>query len=158
MAENETINDEVQLVVFRLGQEEYGVSIMQVQEIKKVTEITRVPYTQPYIKGVINLRGSVLPVMDLRLRLSLPQTDYTEDTRIMIAKVNDTPIGMIVDAVSEVMTLSQNQIEPPQSIVSGIAAQYLSGVGKQDNRLIIMLNLDEIISGREAIKTVQANS
>jgi len=144
--------NDIQLVVFKLGREEYGVSILQVQEIKRITEITRVPHSPDYIKGVMNLRGSVLPVIDLKKRLSLPPEEYTEDTRIIIIKVEEIVVGMIVDAVSEVTTIDQNSIEPPQAVVGGIAADYLSGVGKLENRLLILLNTDAIIGMGQEVK------
>ncbi|MBP2635834.1 MAG: cheW 1 [Firmicutes bacterium] len=152
MSEATYSGNDIQLVVFKLGREEYGVSILQVQEIKRITEITRVPHSPDYIKGVMNLRGSVLPVIDLKKRLSLPPEEYTEDTRIIIIKVEEIVVGMIVDAVSEVTTIDQNSIEPPQAVVGGIAADYLSGVGKLENRLLILLNTDAIIGMGQEVK------
>ncbi|HWR43144.1 chemotaxis protein CheW [Sporomusa sp.] len=152
MSEVTYSGNEIQLVVFKLGREEYGVSILQVQEIKRMTDITRVPHSPDYIKGVMNLRGSVLPVIDLKKRLNLPPQDYTDDTRIIIVKVEDITIGMIVDAVSEVTTIDQMSIEPPQAVVGGIAADYLSGVGKMENRLLILLNADAIIGIGQEVK------
>ncbi|MDD4602102.1 Chemotaxis protein CheW [bioreactor metagenome] len=145
MSEKTYADGEVQLVVFKLGREEYGIGILQVQEIKRMTDITRVPHTPQYIKGVINLRGSVLPVLDLRKRLNLPAQDDCDATRIIIVKVEDITVGMIVDSVSEVTALNQDHIELPSTVVGGVAANYLSGVGKQDDRLLILLNLNEII-------------
>lgn len=145
MSEQKYSDSEVQLVIFKLGREEYGVSILQVQEIKRITDITRVPHTPDYIKGVINLRGSVLPVIDLKNRLNLSQQAITEDTRIIIVKVAELSIGMVVDAVSEVMTISQENIDSPDVVAGSVSANYLSGVGKLDNRLLILLNLEEII-------------
>lgn len=152
MAESTYSGNDIQLVVFKLGREEYGVSILQVQEIKRITEITRVPHSPDYIKGVMNLRGSVLPVIDLKKRLNLPPEEYTDDTRIIIIKVEDITVGMIVDAVSEVTTIDQSNIEPPQAVVGGIAADYLSGVGKLENRLLILLNTDAIIGIGQEVK------
>lgn len=145
MADNEFIDNEIQLVVFKLGREEYGVSILQVQEIKRMMDITRVPHSPDFIKGVINLRGSVLPVIDLKKRLDLPPADYTDDTRIIIVKVDELVVGLIVDAVSEVSTISSGNIEPPAMVASGVSAQYLQGVGKQDDKLLILLNLPAIV-------------
>ncbi|WP_378951871.1 chemotaxis protein CheW [Pelosinus sp. sgz500959] len=151
MLEQEYANREIQLVIFKLGKEEYGVSILQVQEIKRITEITRVPHTPEYIKGVINLRGSVLPVIDLKRRLNLPQQELTENTRIIIVKVKEISVGMIVDAVSEVMTINQENIDSPDVVAGSVSANYLSGVGKLENRLLILLNLEEITGiGQEA--------
>jgi len=145
MSEQTYSSGEIQLVVFKLGLEEYGVNILQVQEIKRITEITRVPHTPEYIKGVINLRGSVLPVIDLKIRLNLPQQVSTEDGRIIIVKVKEISVGMMVDAVSEVMTINEENIDSPNVVAGSVAANYLSGVGKLDNRLLILLNLETII-------------
>ena len=145
MSEQTYSSGEIQLVVFKLGLEEYGVNILQVQEIKRITEITRVPHTPEYIKGVINLRGSVLPVIDLKIRLNLPQQVSTEDGRNIIVKVKEISVGMMVDAVSEVMTINEENIDSPNVVAGSVAANYLSGVGKLDNRLLILLNLETII-------------
>jgi purine-binding chemotaxis protein CheW len=154
MDEMNRASDEIQLVVFRLGREDYGTSILQVQEIKRMMEITRVPHAPEFIKGVINLRGSVLPVLDLKQRLELPSEEYTDSTRIIIVKVEDVTVGIIVDAVSEVTTIKTDSIEPPQTVVTGVNTQYLSGVGKLDDRLLILLNLEAIIGlGADAGKT-----
>lgn len=152
MAEQTYSSGEIQLVVFKLGREEYGISILQVQEIKRMTDITRVPRTPDYIEGVINLRGSVLPVIDLKKRLDLPHQDDTEDTRIIIVKIEDIAVGMIVDAVSEVMAINGENIEAPDTVVGGVSTNYLSGVGKQDNRLLILLNLEAIIGIGQEVK------
>ena len=145
MAETVLVGEEQQLVVFKLAEEEYAVSILQVQEIKRMTEITRVPHTPDYLKGVMNLRGSVLPVIDLKKRLNLPQKDYTDDTRIIIVKAVEIAVGLIVDAVSEVTAVQAEQIEPPQAVTGNIGENYISGVGKLENRLLILLNLEELI-------------
>lgn len=137
---------ESQLVVFKLGKEEYGVSILQVQEIKRMTDITRVPHTPEYIKGVINLRGSVLPVLDLKKRLCLPNAEYTEDTRIIIVNLDDLAVGLIVDGVSEVTAIAAEQIDSSQSVAGTDGSSFISGVGKLDNRLLILLDLESIIN------------
>ena len=154
MSEQTYLDSEIQLVVFKLGGEEYGVSILQVQEIKRITEITRVPHTPEYIKGVINLRGNVLPVIDLKKRLNLPQQEITEEARIIIVKVNEISVGMMVDAVSEVMTINQQNIDSPDVVAGSVSSNYLSGVGKLDNRLLILLNLETIIGIEAEIKPV----
>ena len=140
----ETVN-EVQLVAFKLLDEEYGVSILNVQEIRDMTDITRVPYAPDYIKGVINLRGSVLPVIDVKKRIGLADAPYTPKTRIIIMKLQDISIGMIVDAVTEVLTVDGNHAAPPKSISNDARNKYINGIGNVDGRLVIMLNLDEIV-------------
>jgi purine-binding chemotaxis protein CheW len=153
MEEEIMTQTEIQLVAFKLGREEYGVSILQVVEIKRMTDITRVPYTPDYIRGVMNLRGSVLPVLDLKKRLGLESNEITDDTRIVIVKVDDLSVGLIVDAVSEVMTIAQENIENSQTVVTSVAANYLDGVGKLENRLLILLNLEAIIGiNQETVK------
>jgi len=152
MSELTYFGNEIHLVVFKLGREEYGVNILQVQEIKRMTEITRVPHSPDYIKGVMNLRGSVLPVIDLKRRLNIPPQEHTEDTRIIIIKVEEIAVGMIVDAVSEVTIINQSDIEPPHTVVVGVTADYISGVGKLENRLLILLRSDVIIGIGQELK------
>ena len=145
MANEETKqNDEVQVVAFKLRDEEYGVSILNVQEIRNMTDITRVPFAADFIKGVINLRGSVLPVIDLKKRLGLAETPYTDSTRIVTVTVDDLHVGMLVDAVTEVMTITSKPIDAKKSI-NAKDTRFLSGIGNVEGRLIIMLNLEEIV-------------
>ncbi len=117
-----------------------------------MTDITRVPFASDFIKGVINLRGSVLPVIDLKRRLGLLDTPYTSDTRIVIVKSEDIEVGMIVDAVTEVITLDTEHIEATKTVSAGERSQFIRGIGKMDDRLIIMLNLDEIVGVSDEIK------
>ena len=149
MANNENTNvateESMQVVAFKLRNEEYGVSILNVQEIRNLTDITRVPFAQDFIKGVINLRGSVLPVIDLKERLGLEETPYTQDTRIVTVTVGDLHVGMLVDAVTEVLTLTAKPIDAKKAINGKELTRFLSGIGNIDGRLIIMLNLEEII-------------
>ena len=145
------IQGEVQVVAFRLRKEEYGFNILNVQEIKGLTDITRVPFASDFIKGVINLRGSVLPVIDLKRRLGLQDTPYTDSTRIIIVKIDDVSVGMLVDAVSEVITLDPSHIDTTKS-VDNESSRFILGIGKSEDRLIIMLNLNEIIGLSEEAK------
>jgi purine-binding chemotaxis protein CheW len=139
----------IQLVTFRLGSEEYGIDIMKVQEIIRIQSITRVPQMPAFIEGVINLRGSVIPVLDLRKRFEMEGTAIDHEARIVIVNVDGRTIGVVVDAVSEVKRLSESQIEPPPPVVAGIGHEYLRGVGKLDGRLIILLDLEKILSSEE---------
>ena len=148
MANNENnvaAEENLQVVAFKLRNEEYGVSILNVQEIRNLTDITRVPFAQDFIKGVINLRGSVLPVIDLKQRLGLEETPYTDDTRIVTVTVDDLHVGMLVDAVPEVLTLTAKPIDAKKAVNGKELTKFLSGIGNIDGRLIIMLNLEEII-------------
>ena len=138
-------NDEVQVVAFKLRDEEYGVSILNVQEIRNMTDITRVPFAADFIKGVINLRGSVLPVIDLKKRLGLAETPYTENTRIVTVTIDELHVGMLVDAVTEVLTIGSKTVDTKKATNDRSGSRFLNGIGNVDGRLIIMLNLEEII-------------
>lgn len=139
----------LQLVAFRLGTEEYGVEIMKVQEIIRIQSITRVPQMPAFIEGVINLRGSVIPVLDLRKRFAMEATTIGHEARIVIVSIDGRIIGVIVDAVSEVKRIPESQIDPPPPVMAGIGREYLRGVGKLDGRLIILLDLERILSNEE---------
>ncbi len=142
---------EIQVVAFKLRKEEYSLNILNVQEIKGLTDITRVPYASDFIKGVINLRGSVLPVIDLKKRLGLMDTPYTDDTRIVIVKVDEVSVGMIVDEVTEVLVFDQNEIEVAKAVDNEIG-RFISGIGKLDDRLVIMLDLNAIVGLTDELK------
>ncbi len=148
MAEDiKTESNEIQVVAFKLRKEEYGFSILNVKEIRGLTDITRVPFAPDFVKGVINLRGSVLPVIDLKKRLGLQPIEYTDSTRILIVQSDGIDVGMIVDAVTEVLTIDAANIDSVKQ--SDSESRFLTGVGKIDDRLIIMLSLDEIIGSIE---------
>lgn len=142
---------EIQVVAFKLRKEEYSFNILNVQEIKGLTDITRVPYASDFIKGVINLRGSVLPVIDLKKRLGLMDTPYTDDTRIVIVKVDDISVGMLVDEVTEVLVFNQSEIEVAKSVDNEIG-RFISGIGKLGDRLVIMLDLNAIVGLTDELK------
>ena len=150
--EKKAIMEDVQVAAFKLLKEEYGVNILNVQEIKVLTDITRVPFAPDYIKGVINLRGSVLPVIDLKRRIGLEDAPYTDATRIVIMKIGEFSIGMIVDAVTEVLTISGRDINPAKDVSASTSTRFVSSIGNIDARLIIMLNLDEIVDLPEDMK------
>ncbi len=142
------IDDELhQLVIFNLGVEEFGVNIMQVQEIIRMPDITRIPRSPDYIKGVINLRGKIIVVMDLDRRFGMKETEMTDESRIVVVDIEGTIIGLVVDSVSEVIRLKGSSIEhTPEIITQKINADYLKGVGKMEDRLLILLNLENIIT------------
>ncbi len=133
-----------QFVTFKLDKEEYGVDIQSVSIIEKMMPITRVPKTPSYIKGVINLRGEIVPVMDLRARFDLNQSEETDDTRIIIVKVDEVVFGFIVDAVSEVLQLSGSAIESTSSLKENANIDFIYGIGKVDERIVILLNLERL--------------
>ncbi|MCG8450881.1 MAG: chemotaxis protein CheW [Pirellulales bacterium] len=136
----------MQLVSFQLGHEEYGIIITKVQEIILMGEITRIPQAPSYIKGLINLRSNVIPIVDLRLRFGLDEAEPTDETRIMVVNVKDKTVGLIVDAVSEVLRIAEDQVTPPPPAVSGLGHEYLTGLVRLGEKLLVMLDIDKIIS------------
>ena len=147
MAEEKNIaGEERQLVVFDLAHEAYGVDIMAVQSIIRMQAITKVPRTMHYVEGVINLRGTVIPVVDLRKRFGLVVTDETKDSRIVVVDINGQEVGMIVDAVTEVLRVSGDAIEPPSSVIAGADSAYLLGIAKLEDKLVILLDLDQVFT------------
>lgn len=147
------MGEDIKVIVFALGTEEYGVEVDSVKTIERLSPITRVPKTYHFVKGVINLRGVVVPVIDLRGRFGLPETEHTEHTRIIIVNVNEMEVGFIVDTANDVIDLNTDLIESPPEVVGGIKAKYLRGVAKVGNdRLLIMLNLPEVLNKQEIIQ------
>jgi len=143
-------NERLQLVSFRLGSEEFGVNILEVQEIIRVVEITRVPQTPSFVEGVINLRGRVVPIIDLRKRLGFAAAEHDKNTRIVVVTIDGNILGMVVDSVSEVLRVPLTAIEPPPDfIVSGVEAEFITGVAKLEDRLLLSLDLSKIIGAVE---------
>lgn len=149
MLEHKDTVEEIKVIVFRLNDEEYGVEVSQVRSIEKMQNITRVPRTPEFVKGVINLRGIVTPIVNLKTRFNLGEEQYTDATRIIIVAVEDMEVGLIVDAANDVIDIPVNTIEQPPAVVGGIKATYLRGVAKLHDRLLIMLNLDKVLSPEE---------
>ena len=141
--------DEQQLVVFHLGAELYGVEIARVHEIIRLMQVTRVPRAPSFVEGVINLRGKVIPVVDLRRRFGLPQADHTRASRIVVVELSEQVVGIIVDGVSEVLRVNTATIEPPSPVVAGIDSEYLSGIAKVGEQLVILLDLDRVLAREE---------
>lgn len=143
----ETRSEELlQLVVFQLDEEEFGLDIMQVQEIIRIPDITRIPHSPDYVKGVINLRGKIITVVNLDKRFGMRQKEHDENSRIIVAEVDENVVGMVVDSVSEVMRLATSSVESvPDIISSKINANYLKGVGKLENRMLILLDISKVV-------------
>lgn len=139
----------LQLVTFSIGEEEFGVDILKVQEIIRTMEITRVPRAPEFVEGVINLRGKVIPIIDLRRRFGLMSRDHDKHTRIIVIEINQMIVGFVVDSVSEVLRIPANTVEPPPPVVAGLESEYINGVGKLEDRLLILLDLDRLLSGEE---------
>jgi purine-binding chemotaxis protein CheW len=141
--------DERQLVVFQLGAEFYGVDIARVHEIIRLQSITRVPRAPAFVEGVINLRGKVIPVVDLRRRFGLESSEHTRASRIVVVEIGDNVVGVIVDGVSEVLRVTGASVEPPSPVVAGIESEYIHGIAKLDDRLVILLDLDRVLAQAE---------
>jgi len=142
-------NELLQLVTFGIGEEEFGIDILKVQEIIRTMAIAKVPNSPPYVEGVINLRGKVIPVIDLRSRFNMGYRSHDNHTRIIVLELHGMIIGFVVDEVSEVLRIQSNTVEPPPPVVSGIESEYIKGVGKLDNRLLILLDLEKLIPVEE---------
>jgi purine-binding chemotaxis protein CheW len=139
----------MQLVSFKLGKEIYGIEITKIREIILVGEITQVPETPHYIKGLINLRSSVIPVIDLRARFLLPEGELGQDSRIMVLNVGDRTIGIVVDSVNEVLRVSQEQVSPAPPTVASLGNQYMTGLVQVDEQLLILLDVDRLFGEEE---------
>lgn len=139
----------LQLVSFKIANEEFGIDILNVQEINKMTQVTKVPNSPEFVEGVINLRGRVIPVVNLRVKMDLPNREYDKDTRIIVVDLTGKTVGFLVDSVSEVLRIPRNIMEPPPSIVAGINSNYITAVGKLEDRLLILLDLDKILHQEE---------
>ena len=138
--------DLLQLVSFKIGNEEFGVDILNVQEINRMTQITKVPNSPEFVEGVINLRGKIIPVIDLRSRIGVIKKEADKNTRIVVVEIKEKIIGFIVDAVKEVLRIPADITEAPPELVNGIDSDFIKAVGKLDDRLLILLDLEKIIS------------
>jgi purine-binding chemotaxis protein CheW len=141
--------DERQLVVFQLGAELYGVEISRVHEIIRLQTVTRVPRAPSFVEGVINLRGKVIPVVDLRRRFGLVSAEHTRASRIVVVEIGDQVVGIVVDGVSEVLRVNGATIEPPSPVVASLDSEYIHGIAKLPERLVILLDLDRVLARDE---------
>ena len=149
MAQHEQREAVTQLVVFKLGHELYGADIAAVREVGPLQRVTRVPRTPSYVEGVTNLRGRVIPVIDLRRRLGLPAATATKASRIAVAELEGGQVGMIVDSVQEVLRVPASSIEPPSAMMSKVEAEYMQGIAKVDGKLIVILDLTRVLEREE---------
>lgn len=140
-----------QLVSFRLANEEYAVHITHVQEIILIGPLTEMPQVPEYVRGLVNLRGHVIPIVDLRIRFALPVHESTEHSRIIVLNVDGKTIGIVVDAVDEVLRIHADQIEPAPTGLMGLGQQYVSGLVKFEQKLLILLNIERILADDEAL-------
>jgi len=139
----------LQLVSFNIGEEEFGVDILKVQEINRMVDVTRVPNTPEYVDGVINLRGKVIPIIDLRRRFGMERKEKDKNTRIIVVELNSKVLGFVVDAVSEVLRINKSLSEPPPPIIAGIESDYITAIAKLENRLLILLDLERVLTAEE---------
>jgi purine-binding chemotaxis protein CheW len=139
-----------QYLTFRLGAEEYGIEILRVQEIKGYSAVTPIPNTPAYVKGVMNLRGTIVPIVDLRAKFLLAETTYNQFTVIIVVTVGAKVMGLIVDAVSDVLNISKGDIEAAPDFGGQVEANYISGMAKASDKLVALLDIDRVTSGVDA--------
>ncbi|RKX23778.1 MAG: chemotaxis protein CheW [Candidatus Zixiibacteriota bacterium] len=142
----DNLGDLLQIVSFRLGNEEFGIDILKVQEINRMVDITKVPQAPHYCEGIINLRGKVIPVINMRKKFGLDSEEWNRSTRILVCDVDGNIVGMVVDSVEEVLKIPKSTIEPAPEIVSSVNADYIKGIAKLENRLLIFLDIGKIAS------------
>ncbi len=141
---------EIQIACFRLGEDIYAADIMRIKEIIRPQKLTSLPKSPAFVEGVLNLRGTVIPVVDLRKRFDFPVSDLDKNTRLLIVTVGRQLLGLEVDEVTEVITINVKDIKPPPQVVKGVSAEYLIGVCLAKDSLIMLLNLDKILTDRES--------
>jgi purine-binding chemotaxis protein CheW len=148
----DTISEILQLVSFKVGMEEFGVNILYVQEINRMIQITKVPNTPDFVEGIINLRGRIIPVIELRTKLGIEKKPYDKETRIIVVEIEQKTVGFIVDSVSEVLRIPSNILEAPPSITNGVNSEFIKSIVKLENKLIILIDLESILSMDEVLK------
>jgi purine-binding chemotaxis protein CheW len=151
-------SDILQLVTFTLGKEEYAVDILKVQEINRMTEIARVPNAPDYVEGVINLRGRVIPVVSLRGRFGMPDRGTDSQSRIMIMDIQGITIGLVVDSVSEVLRIPADTVDSTPAMATAMSTDFITGIAKLEDRLIILLDLDKLIERQESHAMLEATA
>ncbi|WP_404454865.1 chemotaxis protein CheW [Virgibacillus necropolis] len=148
----------LKVIVFQLKEQKYGVEIQHVRSIERVTDVTEVPGTSNFIKGVINLRGDITPIVDLKERLQIGDTNFTDETRVLIVDVNHVQVGLIVDSATDVIDINPNVVEDSPKIIGGVNEAFIKGVAKLESKLLILLdfecilNLDEINEVQEVVE------
>ncbi|MDF1810166.1 MAG: chemotaxis protein CheW [Phycisphaerales bacterium] len=154
-SQSKPTESQIQLVSFTVGEELFAVNILSVQEINRMISLTKVPQSPEGIEGVINLRGRIIPVLDLRLKFGLEASSLDDDSRIIVVELNGTTLGFIVDSVHEVLRINKSIIEPTPQMTTSVDASFVSGVAKLDDRLLILLNLDSLLSA-ESLNTISS--
>jgi len=146
-------SDDHQFLTFNLGEELYGVNILKVQEIKGYTTVTKIPNTPDYLKGVLNLRGTIVPIVDLRMKFGMGQTEPTPFTVVVVVNVRNRIMGFLVDAVSDVLDLNAKDIQPPPELGSSVDITFVAGIGNANDCLVTLLDIDRVLTDEE-VKTV----
>lgn len=142
----------LQQVIFKLDNEEYGIDIMKVNGIEKYHEVVKVPNSPVYVEGIINLRGEVLPIYSLRKKFNLEKKVPDEETKIIVVYTNDMKVGFVVDSVQEILHIDLENIETAPKMVTGISRKYIKSIAKQENRMIILIDIDLVVSDEEKIE------
>ena len=148
-------NPIIQLVGFRLDNEDYAIAITKIQEIILMKPITRIPQVPEFIEGLINLRGSVIPIVNLRKRFGLPPREVDDETRTIVVNIHDKTVGCIVDAVTQVMRINRDQIQPPPLSFLAISHQYIAGLARLEDRLLIILDIERLFDEQSAVVSGQ---
>ena len=148
MAED-IVNNATEVLSFRLGGEEYAISILKVQEIRGYDAVTRIANAPEYLKGVVNLRGSIVPIVDMRIKFNIGAPTYDAFTVVIVLNINNHTIGMVVDSVSDVVTLTPDQIKPAPDLGATVSGEYLRGLGTVGERMLIMLDIDKLLGSEE---------
>jgi purine-binding chemotaxis protein CheW len=146
---NATADQPLEFLAFTLGKEEYGISIQKVQELRGYETVTRVANAPPFIKGVVNLRGIIVPIIDMRIRFNLGTPTYDAMTVVVILNVAGRVVGMVVDSVSDVVTLTPAQIKPAPEMSGSMSTDYLTGLGSIDERMLILIDIDKLMSATD---------
>src|ERR1700693_4582326 len=149
MQDNHQSLDAIEVLAFTLGQEEYGLSILKVQELRGYDSVTRIANAPDFIKGVVNLRGVIVPIIDMRIKFNLGTPTYDQFTVVIILNISGRTIGMVVDSVSDVITLTSQQLKPPPQMGSALDTEYLIGLGTLDDRMLILVDIDKLMSSGE---------
>lgn len=144
-------------LTFILGNEEYGIEILKVQEIRSYEAVTKIANTPNFIKGVVNLRGNIVPIVDLRMRFKLTNAEYNDTTVVIILNLNNHTMGIVVDGVSDVLQLSSAQISPVPELVSNIDTKYLLGLGSVEERMLILVDIEQLMSSQEMVSVEAAS-
>ena len=152
------LEDSTNLVTFRLGSGEYAIDIMQAKEIIKMEKITLIPNAPDFVEGVINLRGNIIPIIDLKKRFNLEETEGDKNTGIIIVKIEDVDMGIIIDSISKVVSIANSDIQPPPPMLSGIGQKYIKGVGKLEDKLLVVLDLEKLFTTDEEDEETTADN